>query len=259
MEVLGRYFQEPSRYHVSDTAVNCLDLWYLPIDVTEEDLVQVWLGDLGKIPYKEQLHWRQQNVVPKGTITRHRFLRDFLAQFADPVNDPMYLFRVAYEEVQRESLAQYGENLFLMLDSKDMHVHETLHLPITAEWKEFDEQVHALAKLTVDSLNVRLLSRETNKSIDGIEIKGSVDLLHVFLGRLDIEKTQEEEVIRAFRAVQSLRSTGTAHRKGSQFEKALKKLQLENLSNRAKVKTLVVRLSRALSILAAGIRSRYEP
>ena len=71
-EVLGKYYQEPSRYQVRDSSLKCLSLWHLPIDITEEELVQVWLGDLGRIPYKEQLHWRQFNVTPRGTITRHR-------------------------------------------------------------------------------------------------------------------------------------------------------------------------------------------
>ncbi|HLJ79892.1 MAG TPA: hypothetical protein VKT52_00310, partial [Ktedonobacterales bacterium] len=63
-EVLAKYYNEPSRYSVDDSSVKCLSLWHLPIDITAEDLVQVWLGDLGRVPYKEQMYWRQYNVSP---------------------------------------------------------------------------------------------------------------------------------------------------------------------------------------------------
>ena len=252
-EVLVKYYQEPSRYRVNDSGVACLDLWDLPIDITEEELVQVWLGDLGRIPYKEQLHWRQFNVAPRGTITRHRWLRDFMAEFAEPT-DVVYYFRVAFEEVQREAKARYGESLFQGLDAKDRHAYETLHLPLTQEWKEFDEQVQALAKVTVDSLNVDLLSRESGQKIDGSSIKGSIDLLGAYLSKMGVEEDARRQIMYALHAVQTIRSTGAAHRKGSEFNKVLQRFQLYNLSNHVKVKKLVVDLTRALSLIAEAIR-----
>ncbi len=253
-ETLVKYYQEPSHYRVSDSGVGCLNLWHLPIDITEEELVQVWLGDLGRIPYKEQLHWRQFNVVPRGTITRHRWLRDFMAEFADPTDDPIYYFRVAFEETQREARARYGEDLFQGLDDKDRHAYETLHLPLTEEWKEFDEQVQALAKVTVDSLNVNLLSRESGQKIDGTSIKGSIDLLGAYLSGIGLTEDIKEQIIQPLRAVQTIRSTGAAHRKGSNFDNALQRFQLDNLSNCAKVKKLITDLTRTLSLLAESMR-----
>lgn len=253
-EVLVKYYQEPSRYRVSDSGVGCLDLWHLPIDITEEGLVQVWLGDLGRIPYKEQLHWRQFNVHPRGTITRHRWLCDFMAEFTDPTNDPIYYFRVAFEEVQREARARYGEELFQGLNEKDRYAYETLHLPLTEEWKEFDEQVQALAKVTVDSLNVNLLSRESGQKIDGISIMGSIDLLEIYLKKIGVTEDIRKQIMYTMRAIQTIRSTGVAHRKGSNFNKALQRFQLYNLSNCEKVKKLVTYLTRALSLIAEAMR-----
>ncbi len=253
-EVLAKYYQEPKRYTVSGSGVKCLSLWSIPIDITDEDLVQVWLGDLGRIPYTEQLHWRQFNIAPKGTITRHRWLRDFMAEFADPDNDPVYYFHVAFEEVQREVRAKYQDDLFTGLDDKDKHAYETLHLPLTEEWKEFDEQVQALAKITVDSLNVALLSHETGQRIDGVTIKGSLDLLKEYLKKIGVLEDIKEQILYALHAIQTIRSTGAAHRKGSNFEAALKRFQLDNLSNRAKVRKLLLDLTRGLSLLANAVR-----
>ena len=92
--------------------------------------------------------------------------------------------------------------------------------------------------------------QQTSLKIDGETIKGSVDLLGGFLARIGIETATQRQITDALRAVQTLRSTGAAHRKGSNFEEALRRSQLDNLSNRAKVKKMVVDLTRALSILA---------
>lgn len=255
-EVLIKYYQEPSRYKVSNSGIGCLDLWHLPIDITEEELVHVWLGDLGRIPYREQLHWRQFNVSPRGTITKYRFLRDFMAEFAEPTDAPVYYFRVAFEKIQQEAKARYGEELFLDLDEKDRHAYQTLHLPLTEEWKEFDELVQVLAKITVDSLNVRLLSRESGQKIDKRSIKGSIDLLEVYLSKIGIKENIREQIIRSLRTVQTIRSTGAAHRKGSNFDKELQHFGLDKLSNSAKVKKLIIDLTGALSLMLEAIRQK---
>jgi len=248
-EVLVKYYQEPRRYSVSDHSLNCLDLWNLPIDITDEELVQVWLGDLGRIPYNEQLHWRSFNITPKGTITEHRWRRDFMAEFTEPT-DVIHHFRVQFEKVQKISKNKYGEELFRGLDNADRHTYETLHLPLTEEWKEFDEQIQALTKLTVDSLNVNILSRESSKKIDGKSIKGSIDLLREFLITIGIKEDVRLQIINSLHTIQTIRSTGVAHRKGSKFHKLLQRFQLDNLSNRERVKTIVVNLTHALSLIA---------
>jgi hypothetical protein len=85
---------------------------------------------------------------------------------------------------------------------------------LSKEEKEFDEQVQELAKVTVDSLNVDLLSRASGKRIDGKEVKGSIALLGAYLIEKDLRKEQLASILNAFRAVQSIRSPGSAHRKG---------------------------------------------
>ena len=177
-----------------------------------------------------------------------------MAEFADPTDDPIYYFRVAFEEVQREASARYGEDLFQELDEKDRHAYETLHLPLTEEWKEFDEQVQALAKVTVDSLNVNLLSRESGQKIDGNLIKGSIDLLGIYLKEIGVTEDIRKQIMNAMQAIQTVRSTGAAHRKGLKFNKGLQRFRLNNLTNHAKVKKLIIDLTHALSMLTEMMR-----
>lgn len=250
-EVLSKYYQEPRRYRVDDAVLRCLDLWSLLIDITEEDLVQVWLKDLGDIPFKEQLYWRTFNVVPRGSITEHRWKRDFLAQPANPVDNPVFYFKKAFTEAQNLFLEKYGTTLFLDLNEKDSHVYGTLHLPLTEEWKELDEQVQGLAKITSDSLNVKFLQKKTGVKIgdevSGREIKGSIDLFELYLVSKNVEEISVSEIINPLRSVQSIRSSGAAHRKGSEYDKTLKRYELHDKSNHEKVKILVNNLTDSLN------------
>lgn len=247
-EVLSKYLEEPKRYHVNGS-VKCLDIWAIDIDITSEQLLQVWLCDLGRIPNKEQKHWRQFNVPPRGTITKERFARDLMADFA-PSTDPILNFHMAFETLQRVTKKKLGEAVFRILDPKDQHVYQTLHLPVTDEWKEFDEQVISLAKVTVDSLNVDLLSRESGKKVDGNAIKGSLDLFEAWLTGIVSDQSVRRTILRPLRVIWRLRSTGAVHRKGEEFSKEIHRYELENMSNYARLKKLVTDLNGALAMIA---------
>jgi hypothetical protein len=255
-EVLGKYYQEPRRYSINNSYLNCLHLWDIPFDTTSEGLIQVWLGDLGRIPYKEQLHWRQFNVAPRGDITKHRWLRDFMAEFANPnlEDDPIAYFYTAFNNLQKKSKSKYGEEFFLELSDKDKHAYETLHMPLTEEWKEFDEQIQAIAKVTVDSLNVELLSRECGAKIDGKVVKGSIDLLGMFLEQFGVGQDQIKQILFGFQTIQTLRSTGAAHRKGSKFEQAIQKYGLADISNFEKFKKITLEIIKSLSFIIDLLR-----
>ena len=261
-EVLKKYYDEPSRYRVTSNSIYCLDLWHLPFDITEEGLVQVWLGDLGRIPYKEQLHWKCYNVLPKGTITKRRWLTDFLAEFPDPsdIPDPIYRFKAVYEEIQLLFREKFGEPLFLPLGKEDSHAYESLHLPVTEEWSEFDEQILYLSKLLVDSLNVKFLSKRTsykiNDKVNGKKLK-PLDLLELFLKKLSVSEKDIKFIMSSLRAMWAIRSYGSAHRKGKEFNKILQKYGLAKLSNRRKIDKLVKNLIQALALIGEYV-SRLE-
>ena len=252
-DVLAKYYQQPTKFQVDDSSVRCLDLWILPMDVTAEDLVQVWLGDLGRIPYKEQLYWQEFNVPPKGHITAHRFRRDFLAEWADPTleADPAFHLRRSLEAVQLASSQRYGEEVFSPLREEDKHAYQTLRIPLSQEWKEFDEQIMSLSKITVESLNVPLLERESGLKIDNEQIKGSMDLLGAYLSGIGVPEHEIETVTRPLRAIHTLRSRGAAHRKGDAFTDALRRLQLDTLSNRDRIRRLIADTAGALALLAS--------
>jgi len=246
-EVLLKYYSEPKRFEVTSHYLSCLSLWRIHIDITKEDLVQVWLGDLGRFPYNEQLHWKLYNVQPRGTITKYRFETDFEAKFSFPRVEeaPIAYLKNAYNELNAKSRKLFSDYMFSGLEENDQHYLKVVRIPLTEEWKEFDEQIQALAKIFCDSINVKLLESISGRKIDN-NIKGSISLLYLSLEKLGIEKEKINLTIDALQAIQTIRSTGSAHRKGEKFEQSLRKYKLNNLTNEDKIKRLTINLYNGL-------------
>jgi hypothetical protein len=221
-EVLSKYYAEPERYTVADGRLCCLSLWSCQIDNDLESHVVVFLGDLGRdLPYDEQLHWRQFNVAPEGGVSETNFRRSFLNQFTDP-KSPDLTFRHLYITINRNWERAFGWSLFLPPSLEDKHLLGTVRIPVTNSQNEFDEQIGHITKLVIDSLNEKELIKATGAVIEGTKGIGKLDNF------LAITKfPQREAVIQLLRDLQSLRSTGSAHRKGSEYQRIVAKLNVD--------------------------------
>ncbi len=209
LDVLNRYYDDPSKYEVGDGSVRCKGFWSLRIDNSLADSVVVFLGDLGKLPHREQLYWKSHNILPQGGMSSTGFRRAFLGQWVDP-DKPDLLFKVRLADFAGKWRKQYGWDLFLPLSESDSHNLESLHIPTTANnAREFDEQLLAIVKITVDSLNEKKLA-EGSTSLK--ERAKSIDKLESFLKSKGHDLA---EMIRFLRNVQLLRSTTVAHRRSS--------------------------------------------
>lgn len=243
-EVLAKYFAEPERYTVSDGMLRCLSLWSCQIDNDIEAYVVVFLGDLGRdLPYNERLHWRQFNVLPDGGVSKTNFRRSFLNQFADPQSSDL-AFRHLYIAINRNWEKVFGWPLFLPPSPEDEHLLDTVRVPLTNSQSELDEQIGHITKLVIDSLNEKELAKMAGTLKEGTKGIGKLD------GFLAATKfLQREVVIQLFRDVQSLRSTGSAHRKGSDYQKIAAKLNIDPKRRPDAVRRLLQEINLALSAL----------
>ena len=247
-EVLGKYYSEHERYSVSDGQLNCLGLWSCRIDNDLASHVVVWLGDLGRdLPYEERLHWRQFNVPPEGGVSETSFHRNILAEFTDAAA-PDLVFRRKYSDLMTEWEEMQGWPLFLPPSPGDDHLLNTIRVPVTNSQGEFDEQVIHLAKLLVDSLN----EKELKSRATGLEngAKG-IRKLDGFLEATQFP--QRRELVQFLKNLQTLRSTGSAHRKGSRYKKITTKLGVQSLRKPDAFRQL---LGRAAMLLQA-LRPHY--
>ena len=256
-ELLQKYYSEPSKYTVSEQSIEYLSVWRIEIDVTKENLLQAYLGDVGRdLPYNEQLHWKQFNVVPKGKISEHRYKKDFLVEYASLKIEeaPIMYFKQSFEELQMKFKEKTGNQLFKDLAPKDKHLYNTLHIPVTEEWRELDEQILALTKITTDSFDNSTLKKLTGKKIGDVDsngnpIKGLSGLFYEYITQKYSEEDQRAYFIYPFNMIQAFRSSSVAHRKSKELDKMLFKYDLNGLSNEQKFRTIVLKLTEILNDL----------
>lgn len=211
-DVLTKYYHQPNKYSVTDGELQCASLWSLRIDNNGEDHVIVFLGDLGHLPLGEQKYWRSFNVPPDGRMSEVHARRNFLAEFTDASRVDL-VFKAAFERFQEEWHERFGWYLFRPLLAGDRHHLVALRVPMTDEQAEFDMLVLSLTKLLIDSINEeQLVVLGIDKDLKGIA------KLEAYLAQ---EAVADAAVhIKFLRNLQSLRSSGVGHRKGSGYEKA---------------------------------------
>jgi hypothetical protein len=210
-DVLKRYYDDP-KYKVEDGYLRCGGLWGLRMDNDHSKYVLAYLGDLGHMPYKQQQYWKSYNVPPDGTISETAWQRGFEAKFTDPTR-PDLVFKTKLKTFDDKSLIGLGWQLFKPLEPKDEHLLTSLHVPQKNNQKEFDEQVQALTKILVDSLNDKELKRRPEVTT----VEGSIAKLSQWVEAALPEDAQQH--VEFMQKLQALRSTGTAHRKGENYKK----------------------------------------
>ncbi|MEZ4590102.1 MAG: hypothetical protein R3D55_03025 [Chloroflexota bacterium] len=253
-QVLDKYYQQPSKYSVEDSILRCGALWSLYIDNHDENKISAWLGDLGRdLPYEEQLYWRSYNVSSDGGVSETYFKRQILGQFVDS-NQPDHVFRNNYYNLNQMCTKYLGWQLLLPLEPKDEHNLITLRIPASDEQREFDELVLSLAKIIIDSLNEKQLNKLILKEKKS-EIKGSISLLEAIIK--SYEPLEGTKHIKFLRNLQSLRSTGTAHRKGTNYQKIAKELEIPDLNLRTVYVRILQQAVEFLEFLASSVQEGY--
>ena len=252
-QVLDKYFQAPGKYSVEDGYLRCGSLWGFTMDNHHHDRVIAWLGDLGRdLPYEEQLHWKSQNIPPTGGVSETFFRRQILAQFTDS-DRPEHVFQQKYQGLATVCRDCIGWSLLLPLTAEDAHHLQSLRIPSTDEQKDFDELVQALTKILIDSLNEKALNALIPSQTLGA-IKGSISRLESAFRARGV--SEFEPHIAFLRNLQELRSSGTAHRKGSNYRKIAKEFQVDSQNLRAVFSGILSKAVNVLDFLISVVQSR---
>lgn len=212
-DVLQKYLSKNELYSVVDGRLCCQGLWSIDIDNQNKDFISAYLGDLGTyLPAQEQNHWRGYNILSSNKLSEVKFKRDFLCMFTDPeISDLKFQQEFIY--FQKEWHSKYNWYLFLPLSEKDQYNLKTLMLPVLNTQAEFDQLILALVKLLIDSINEKEIVKLLKCSS---EMQGSINKLERWFAEIGL---QDYEIhIKFLRNLQTLRSSGTGHRKGSNYE-----------------------------------------
>ena len=230
-EVLKKYYDTSSKFTVTPSCLRCADFWMLPIFTGLEKLVCVYLGDLGQIPHKEQMHWKTYNVRPEGGIPEHMFQRDFRAEFTESY-DLIYQFKNTLSKTQKIFSDKFGFILFKPLNGKDEFITKNFRILLNNEQVEFEQQLGYLAKMLPDSIDIKSLKKQFKAKDQRYQkvnnAKGSIQILELFLEKENISS----DLVQILYKIQQIRSSGIAHRKGEEYERISEKYDLnENDKN----------------------------
>lgn len=220
-DVLQKYYSDPERFSVEDSYLRCGESWGVRMDNNHENVVIVYLGDLGRdLPAKERAYWKVFNIPPRGSLSTTKHMRDFLGIPFDPQGRDLK-FKQRYQQLNQKWKAKYGWSLFRELSSEDFHFFQNLRVPLNNGQSEFDWQILTLAKVLIDALN----EKEIEKNISSIpDPPKGIAKFSVFLEEKNFVGCQEGLAL--LRDIQNIRSSSVAHLKGSNYSKLVKKLQL---------------------------------
>ncbi len=258
-DVLQKYYTTPRRYTIRTGILEFLDIWNIPFGVNDEGLVHVWLGDLGRIPFEEQVHWRLHNVLPSGGLEESFYKTQILAEFAES-KDPIHLLHNARDRVNERFESKFSFRLFRELGGEDSYVAKSIHVPTTLEQKELDEQLLYLAKYLVDSINKSLLEERVKWRPTIPSENTHIRFLKAFLlEALGMQETLARQTTDALRTVQSLRSLSSAHLKPTEYRKELEKVGLSALKPKGVIEKLSGIVTASLATMSDAIENYKEP
>jgi hypothetical protein len=251
-EVLDKYYQKPGKYSVEDGFLRCASLWSMTMDNHHDDRVVAWLGDLGRdLPHEEQLHWRSYNIPPAGGPSETFIRRQLLAQFAKSER-PEHLFPLRYDKLKDLCEKLLGWPLLLPLATEDAHHFRGIRVPSSDEQKDFDDLVQSLTKILIDSLNEKALNALI-PSEHTDTLKGSISRLEAALRAQGVSGFESH--IEFLRKLQNLRSSGAAHRKGSNYREIADEFGVDKQNLRAIFSGILAKALDVLNFLISVVES----
>lgn len=250
-DVLTRYRDDPKRYVLSRNHVWCLDLWGLDIDINKAGLVHVWLGDLRRLPEAERDHWLLHNVPPHGGISEIRFRRDILNQWVVDDRPDLPNLRRAKRRLMDAVRTSFGVEIFRPLTVHDNEAFEGLSLCTNPTAAQRDLSVLTLAKGVVECLDVKQLRKLAGAS----DAEPSLNCLTAWV---DAIGGDSEQLCAPLRLLQSLRSTGAAHMRGSKYDAVIASAGWQTTPPDQQFQQLVGDVTRALNKIAELVETHRD-
>jgi hypothetical protein len=247
-EVLLKYYNNPSLYTIEDGSLSFLGAWRLSIDNNNYDFIVVYLGDLQILNNQEQLYWKSFNIEPQSEVNKRRFSIDFLSSYYDPEIEDLK-FNKEFRSLNKLWLQKFGFPLISEFDKDDIHCFKTIRLPLKNEASELDILVLNLCKVLIDYLNIKDINKYLNP--EQKELK-SIEKFEVFLKLKGFENF--EKVISFYKTLQKLRSTGSAHRKNSDYKEVMKNLGFSEIDKQGAFKEILKEALASLKILIINIK-----
>lgn len=216
-EVLDKYYNEPEKYEVDGWHVKS-NFISLKIDNNNENYVAVFLIELGYLPQKEQLHWKQYNIQPQNGISYSYYQTMIEGNWVEHSETPDLFFKEKYVQFNQKWEKKFSWKFYKPLAKEDEHIFTSLHIPTSNNVKAFCEQILSISKLTLDRLN----EAELAKNITLAPNDRGITKLEKFLKAKQMEIP---DMISFLRSLWNLRSGLLAHSFSNTNDKCKKAIE----------------------------------
>ena len=205
--VLDKY-RKNSLYRVTEYRLSCGTQWGVEIDNADPSRVMVYLGDLGRdLPQSERRHFLSYEMSPVDQqISADVAARDFFNMWVGP-EGPVSKLLLSKESLDESWLQAFGMNLYRKYHKDDSSIEQRVRVPQAGDSEGFETVVISLSRVLVDYID--------ESQFKGSEKKGGINKMQEFLEMRGIVCD-----FKPLRILQELRSTGVAHAKGKQYDRA---------------------------------------
>lgn len=209
--VLNKYKTDTKNYKISDGNVTFLDEWMIPFTVNNDNKVVVWLGDLGRIPYEEQLYWKRENISPKGGMEKNFYDQQINNIFVDKILPEKWLFTLI-NQTNELAADRFGEVIFNNLSEADSSILSAFITPVSNNIDEFKEFLIQFCKIIAESINKKIIEKYVDKRKlvnENGDSLGSIAQLSVFFNEVDL--MSGEKLIEAIKLIYNSRNKLAGH------------------------------------------------
>ena len=209
-DVLLKYKMEPERYELRERSIYCRGAWSLQTyDINDEGQVHTYICYLAYLPYREQLHWKQFNEKPKGTISERAFKTDFEAEWTSEYN-PLQLIKQhlkSFPPVRTKD----GEVIIWKPKEDFESLAGKVHYVTAGKPNEYKEFLMALTILVIDGFQSAVLSSLVKANPKYNEDMKSLGCLKIVLEGLGLTEEASTSIVRPLRVLQDRRSKYGGH------------------------------------------------
>lgn len=208
-EVLSKYKADREKYTVRERSLNCRGGWELrSLGINDAGQIHTYICDLGRLPYEEQLHWKQFNEAPKAPLSARSVKTDFEGDWDDRY-EPL-------ESLKRKLINLDSESApwWTLRDPKAL---SKVNYPVTASKDEWAEEILNLDKVLVEGFEEKWLrkrAQELGRSPDD-RLRG-LKLIEECLVGLRFEEDHAREILTPFHDVHNWRSKLKGHTEGEE-------------------------------------------
>ena len=241
-EVLLKYKSDREKYELNSRSVSCRGAWHLEtFDINDAGQVHTYLIYLSRLPYKEQLHWKQYNEKPKTPIAKRAFTTDFEGQFYDEY-DPLNGLKHKLEELQRAKVNWWT------LRNEDAI--KRVQYPFTASRNEWADEILNLDQLLIEGFKEKWFRQKAKDLGREIDIKWrALKLVVECLIGIGFDEDHASQLIQPFKKVHDLRSKLKGHVSGNEAEEIRKQVLSEFKSFRKHFEHLCAKCDENLEMI----------